>query len=134
MPHHPLRIQLSKADGFRVPQGAVAVGAGTVFANPFPTQEGEPCDKLQQTVDDFEDWLLKGPESEHWIGEGESADWQQWCSMVAAIPSLRGKQLASGALLSDPSHADVLAKLANGDKIPKIGIIFSTPVEAKKAG
>lgn len=57
----------------------------------------------------FEGWL--GPRWEdYWLGEVSRKERD---AMLDALPSLRGKNLACWCPLDEPSHADVLLRLAN---------------------
>ena len=110
----PIRIQLSRAKGWRMPENTVKVDRSTRWGNPFTADElfiagpmgkrlklqpGEPIGvagavmafrTLTQTI------LKREPEK-----------------MRAMLDPLRGKNLACWCKPGEPCHADVLLALAN---------------------
>ena len=102
----PVRIQLRRTKGWRMPPNTVSVARPTKFGNPF---------KIGQTVH-------VGPA---FSGRDEIvADAAHACrlyrrhlfnirSAVEIVAPLRGKNLACWCPLDQPCHADVLLKLAN---------------------
>lgn len=109
----PVRIQLSRATGWRMPPNTVKVDRSTRWGNP---------------------WKIVGPGSHRllWWVQGLRADVE--CSNEAEavalsirkfryyaathpdlIEPLRGKNLACWCKPGAPCHADVLIELANGD-------------------
>lgn len=113
---HPLRIQLSRQKGYRMPPGAVVVSRPSKWGNPFrlveqlyshPTFEAS----LEQfrgygrfsdpaaCVEMFRFWARFSPEAEPLRAQ--------------AVLFLRGKQLACWCNLDAPCHADVWCELAN---------------------
>lgn len=112
----PLRIQLSRAKGWRMPTGAVKVDRSTVFGNPFTVADcreagfcGTDEEISERCVEAFRCWL--GPMWRcNWDGpESEKAR----AKLLARMPELRGKQLACWCKPGAPCHADVLIKIAN---------------------
>jgi hypothetical protein len=96
MPETPKRIQRSRAKGWRMPAGAVYVGRGSKWGNPFKVARPE------------------------WTPEAVVALFEECCvpelqRQPLAIPSLRGRDLCCWCPLDQPCHADVLLKLANAD-------------------
>ena len=92
----PKRIQRKRVKGWRMPEGAVYVGRGTSFGNPY--------------------------RHEHFGGNREAvvaAYWrylhhQNGADVLNAVKrKLRGKDLACWCPLSQPCHADVLLEIAN---------------------
>jgi hypothetical protein len=98
----PKRVQRQRAKGWRKPQGAVYVGRGSKFGNPFDWRLGTRTgnDPREDAVVLFRNWL------KHSRGPSAPTD--------ADIASLRGKTLMCWCPLSSPCHADVLLELANG--------------------
>lgn len=102
----PIRIQLSRAKGWRMPDNTVKVDRATKWGNPFVVGE----------VKHF------GPS---WSGRDELiADADHACRLFRThmfnlrsaselIFPLRGKNLACWCKLDAPCHADVLLELAN---------------------
>jgi len=90
----PLRIQLSRSKGWRMPANTVKVDRGTRWGNPFrPGVDGtvEECLELyrKQVADDPE------------------------------LAMLRGKNLACWCKAGALCHADILLELANGGTGPR---------------
>ena len=84
----PKRIQRKRTKGWRMPPGAVYVGRGSAWGNPYT-----------------------GPDAV----EQYQAYASSWSSQkkVKAIRALRGKDLACWCKLSEKCHADILLKIAN---------------------
>lgn len=125
MADRPIRIQLRRTKGWRMPENTVKVDRSTKFGNPYliERQSGKVWDPVACT------WqgglhsvrLLDGP---YWyrcnLSRAEAAALS--CQMFAteAAPSmdlthLRGKNLACWCPIDAPCHADVLLELANRD-------------------
>jgi hypothetical protein len=85
----PVRIQQRRTRGWRKPPGAVCVGRGTRWGNPF---KHEPAAVL---VAKYRSWIVQQPE------------------LLADLDELRGKDLMCWCPLGEPCHADVLLELAN---------------------
>lgn len=112
----PIRIQLSRARGWRMPENTVRVDRATVFGNPFRVDQcreagfrGTDTDLAHRCVEAFRVWL--GPHwRENWDGpESEAAR----AALLAALPRLRGKNLACWCRPGAHCHADVLLDIAN---------------------
>ena len=89
----PLRVQLSRKKGWRMPPNTVKVTRPGRWGNPFRAAGAYTA---AQAVAEFKAELLSDP---------RKAD--------AAIAHLQGKNLACWCALDQPCHADVLLKLAN---------------------
>lgn len=139
----PARIRLSRAKGWRLPEGAVVVtrGPGKRWGNPFNLRHGDHCwtaiaqgfkgdarGRQAASVAMFRAWLLKGEAVTidgcglycDTPGQGRTAISTSPPIVVAAPPTLaeirqhlRGKPLACWCALDAPCHADVLLELAN---------------------
>jgi hypothetical protein len=97
----PVRIQRKRTAGWRKPAGAVYVGRGSKFGNPYNWQlgiEGDH-DPRAAAVSLYCDWLESG--------RGPSAPTD------ADIAALRGKDLMCWCALNQKCHADILLELAN---------------------
>lgn len=110
----PQRIQRKRIKGWRMPAGAIYVGRGTEFGNPFPVSEAEefhrlfgPPDNGETTVQTAVRWYRE------WLN-GEPVDREAAPPSRERIGLLRGKDLACWCKLSEPCHADVLLEIANG--------------------
>ena len=88
----PKRIQVKRTKGFRLPPGAVYVARPTKWGNPF-----RPGPRLtrEKMVAKYRAYLLKRPD------------------LMAALPELRGADLACWCKPDEACHADVLIELAN---------------------
>lgn len=121
----PERILRQRTKGWRMPAGAVYVGRGSAWGNPYRVVE---CGKFTddgsiawagrhdwelnyphhrtreeaatRAVEGFKDWLLNGTSDKAKYAR-ERLSW------------LRGKDLACWCASGQPCHADVLLKLAN---------------------
>ena len=90
----PIRIQLSRKKGWRMPQNTVSVARPGKWGNPFPIAEYG----RELAVRNYRRKL-----------EGMAA--------IGALDlsELRGKNLACWCKPGDPCHADVLLEMANMD-------------------
>ena len=98
----PQRIQLSRRKGWKMPPNTVKVDRSTKFGNPFHVCEGRSAG---EAVAAFVTWL--SVDSCHANIPGRKA------RLLAALPELRGKNLACWCPLDKPCHADVLLEIAN---------------------
>ena len=112
----PKRIQLRRTKGWRKPADAINVARPTRYGNPF-TVAGCLDAEFAATeagarvvcVEAFRDWL----NGRTWAA-GSGPEWdKKRDDYLAAIPDLRGHDLACWCPLDQPCHADVLLKLAN---------------------
>ncbi|MGQ9368962.1 DUF4326 domain-containing protein [Azospirillum sp. ST 5-10] len=107
----PQRIQLSRAKGWRMPPGAVKVDRTTKWGNPFPADGDQAA-----AVDRYRRWLAGTlPDEEFAAHAGRvrvraAADRE---AVLAALPELRGRDLACWCKPGTPCHVDVLLELAN---------------------
>lgn len=112
----PKRIQLRRTKGWRKPEGAIVVARPSKWGNPFRVDAcieagfADDEDKARAVVvQAFADWLR----GNRWAdGSGPAAD-ERHAAYLAAIPELRGRDLACWCPLDQPCHADVLLELAN---------------------
>lgn len=107
----PVRVQLSRAKGWRMPENTVKVDRTTMFGNPFAHTKPEVAQRM------FRAWLTGSMRSLPLIEcnrviIGPLGSYRR--DMLREIPSLRGKNLACWC--SGPHcHADVLLEIANAD-------------------
>lgn len=99
----PVRIQLSRAKGWRMPPNTVKVDRTTRFGNPF--RLAVPGRTRFQAANAFEQWMT--------IDTCTAGMAERRNALRAALPELRGKNLACWCPLNEPCHADVLLELAN---------------------
>lgn len=107
MPDRPIRIQLSRAKGWRMPPNTVKVDRSTMWGNPFrvgdrvqatPDLPVAVCFSQAEAVDAYRELL-------------ELPMMVQFRAQI--ITSLRGKNLACWCPIGSPCHADVLLEIAN---------------------
>lgn len=99
----PIRIQLSRAKGWRMPPNTVKVDRSTKWGNPFPIPKDHPWKDAAWSVLQFSFWIHR---LEHWPDKPEPPTADE-------LKTLRGKNLACWCKLGSPCHADVLLELAN---------------------
>jgi uncharacterized protein DUF4326 len=114
----PVRLTRSRAKGSRLtsPNGlpVACVTRGTKWGNPIKLQLQADKGRLlsvaaadakikerRQVLEMFRNQLL-------------GSQLEPWASMRAALPELRGKNLACWCAQGDECHADVLLEVANG--------------------
>ena len=116
----PKRIQLSRARGWRLPEGAVNVARPTKWGNPFrvgmpyfvmdimayrrdtPLSQAEWHEMTpQDAVDCYRKWMS--------LQVGKS----RYALLEEARQELRGHDLACWCPPGEPCHADVLLEIAN---------------------
>lgn len=94
----PQRIQRKRTKGWKAPEGAVYVGRGSVFGNPFTTAEyGD------NAAGWFQGWL-EGKFMYHYEQERRR-------EILRRLPELRGKTLMCWCRPGAVCHADVLIEL-----------------------
>lgn len=120
----PIRIQRRRTAGWRMPEGAIYVGRGTTYGNPFRIYEHCRGPNGDWGVEDTGRFNL--PMGHGWSREGAA------CAAVKAYAraldeayppistarfiladNLCGHDLACWCPLDMPCHADVLLELAN---------------------
>lgn len=92
----PVRVQLSRKKGWRMPPNTVKVARPTKWGNPFQVSEHGLITAINRFKDD-----ICHPNSR--LGFS-----------LADIEQLRGKNLACFCPLDQPCHADILLEIANG--------------------
>lgn len=103
----PKRIQRRRVKGWRMPEGAIYVGRGSRWGNPYdwrecPADVGSPEWARGAAVDAFREKLLTG------FGERALS-----FTCDDARQALRGRDLACWCPAGHPCHADVLLGIAN---------------------
>jgi hypothetical protein len=117
----PVRIQLSRKKGWRMPPNTVKVDRSTRFGNPWTVagavEAGYPAQHAaKECVFFFRQWVTKVPGSiTEMLADGD----HRLGTLLSGLPDLRGKNLACWCPIVDkdgnpvPCHADVLLELAN---------------------
>ncbi|OCC05224.1 hypothetical protein BA190_09990 [Labrys sp. WJW] len=117
MAERPIRVQLSRAKGWRMPDGTVKVDRSGPFGNPFTIAEcreggfkGNDFEIAARCVEAFRVWIDTPYWQNNWAGEESE---RQRTAMLKSIPALRGQNLACWCKPGWPCHADVLLEIAN---------------------
>lgn len=113
MPERPIRIQLSRTKGWRMPRNTVKVDRSTIWGNPFTVSDARDLGYYgpglpEFVVDCFIRWL-RGDRSA-WMGEESDT---AAALILSRLPELRGKNLACWCKPGQPCHADVLLEMVN---------------------
>lgn len=113
----PVRIQMSRAKGWRMPENTVKVARPHLFGNPFTMAgcreagfAGSDEEIAHRCVEAFRVWLSTPYWRNNWDGPKSE---RHRAAMLAGLPALRGKNLACWCRLVAPCHADLLLELAN---------------------
>ncbi|KWT70716.1 hypothetical protein APY04_0777 [Hyphomicrobium sulfonivorans] len=112
----PVRVQLKRTKGWKMPPNTVKVDRSTKWGNPFTASGcreagyyGSDAAINARCVDAFSVWL--GPSWRcNWDGPASEA---ARALILSDIAKLRGKNLACWCKPGDPCHADVLLEIAN---------------------
>jgi hypothetical protein len=112
------RIQLKRSKGWRMPPDTVKVDRSTIYGNPFTTENREGAESVAL----FREWLTNPT----WVDDCQQSYppvlTKHLCNrgavLLAALPKLRGKNLACWCKLpaegeEDICHGAVLIELAN---------------------
>lgn len=121
----PVRLQLSRRKGFNLQAlsletnglPAVVVRRPTKLGNPFTIAMAietgyarDEDDARGFVCDCFEDWLSDKPDRNWW--QGPESD-ERRAYILAAIPTMRGHNIACTCRLDQRCHGDLYLKLAN---------------------
>ena len=107
----PVRVQLSRKKGWRMPPNTVSVARPGKWGNPYRVGEILQVGGSELTAADAVDLFRVHIEQE--INPCVTVP-----DDVLDLSVLRGKNLACWCPLDQPCHADVLLELANGDTTP----------------
>lgn len=113
----PVRVQLSRKKGWRIPENTVAVCRPGKFGNPFKIanaiEMGYATEATAQQfiVNCFRDWLGPSHSGRDWW-QGPESD-KRRKAILDGLAELKGKNLACRCALDKPCHADILLELAN---------------------
>ena len=113
----PIRIQRSRAKGWRMPEGAVYVGRPTIWGNPFihPTNVAEAVEAYRRLTQGGMQSFEMGPDKLQFAKNRHpnTLHWAYADFVREHIDELRGRDLACWCPLDAPCHADVLLEMAN---------------------
>lgn len=113
----PVRVQLRRTKGWRMPDNTVKVARPTRFGNPWTVkaaiETGYGPERAQEyCVELFREWLTTSDGLTHMLTDSDYLRRQ----IIEGLPELRGKNLACFCPPNTPCHADVLLELANKDQ------------------
>lgn len=120
-PALPLRVQLSRAKGWKMPPNTVKVDRSSGFGNPFPIAKCKST-TMGVTRDTWCVGTWSGPAMWFVDTKDEAAQlavkaYRAWRPLHVSTEriqhALRGKNLACWCAHNAPCHADVLLELAN---------------------
>jgi len=111
----PVRVQLRRTKGWRMPPNTVSVARPTKFGNPWNVADaidiGFPAaSAAAYCVKLFRQWTQSNPDPLTLMFNGSDARRR---TLMSGLPELCGKNLACWCRLDQPCHADVLLELAN---------------------
>ncbi len=109
----PVRVQYSRARGWRKPPGTVLVARGTRWGNPFLLGEDGTANR-ERAVQEFRNALVEG---------------RLEITVEEVQRQLRGQNLGCWCPLDRPCHADVLLEVANRPESAG-----ATPIPAARQG
>ena len=95
----PIRVQLSRAKGWKMPPNTVYVGRPTKWGNPWGVTH--IC-SAEQAVANYREWV-------------GACNYLSTIDLARVTAELRGKNLACWCSLLDVCHADVLLEIANAE-------------------
>jgi hypothetical protein len=98
----PVRIQLSRRKGWRMPPNTMKVDRTTAFGNPF--RSSDDFGRAAAVVA-FKVWLLSPTLATPFLNERQR--------LISRLDELRGKNLGCWCPIGAPCHADVLLHIAN---------------------
>ena len=107
----PIRIQLRRTKGWRMPENTVNVARPGKWGNPFTIAaalESGIWKPRSLVVAAFKDWLDGYP----WACGSDTYE-KRRAAILDGLHLLHGKNLACWCALDQPCHADVLLELAN---------------------
>lgn len=103
----PVRIQLSRKKGWKMPENTVKVDRSTRWGNPFKLIHDS---QRAAMVGHFRQWVTRQHPT---VGGFADLVRGEPPKVSEIITRLRGKNLACWCRLDQPCHADVLLELAN---------------------
>lgn len=108
----PTRITLSRAKGWRKPDGAIVVSRPSIWGNPFAIKDARESGyeyAAKMAMQAFDDWL----HGDNWAcGSDIYAD--RRTLILSRLPELRGHDLCCWCKPGEPCHGDILIRMANG--------------------
>lgn len=137
MSEKPVRVQLKRTKGWRMPENTVKVDRTTKWGNPFVVDEPDALSKFLGSkwyvthggmkFNDIVDLYARTESEEPYVMFGWDrhsaasiavARFREVVARFLPLEEIRGKNLACWCKLGDPCHADVLLELANSNPKP----------------
>ena len=113
------RIQRRRTKGWRKPEGAVSVGRGTRWGNPYRVSKtAEGVWRLEDPSGRFTNLLTREKAARlavQWFSEAIANGWNNAPTRDEIRQELSGKDLMCWCPPELPCHADVLLEIANGE-------------------
>lgn len=127
----PVRIRLSRAKGWRKPEGAIVVSRPSRWGNPWKPGDPGRIDMLD--IELTAPRALDRADCAHYFGAWLRGEWtllpdrltplgvvsalrefdERREALLAALPAVRGRALCCWCPLDAPCHGDALLELAN---------------------
>lgn len=112
----PVRIQLRRVKGWKLPAGAVVVSRTSVYGNPWTLAEASEFFKPEfaaaVVTGEYRNWLLRGDDPECLAKFPLYRELHpKWKKLMARLPDLVGKDVACFCPLGSACHGDVLLEL-----------------------
>lgn len=121
----PVRIQLKRTKGWRLPADTVVVSRPSAYGNPFVEFRGRifaaplsvhfECRPAKDVADAYRLWL----EGKLLQAEAQGLYRERRVEILRLLPRLRGQNLACWCRIGSPCHADVLLEIANATQEKK---------------
>lgn len=105
----PQRIQRRRTKGWRAPEGAIYVGRGTKWGNPWRMDDFQSAADVARCYRQ----AIKSGRNGVW----DNPDHERWTSLPSTEEiraALAGHDLMCWCPLDQPCHADILLEIANG--------------------
>jgi hypothetical protein len=106
----PIRIQLKRTKGWKMPPNTVKVDRSTKWGNPFKVGSQFVRPKMKPGGGQIVNTVY---DNEHAVQLYKRFTAREVALQIAAYQELRGKNLACWCKPGTPCHADVLLKIAN---------------------
>jgi hypothetical protein len=147
----PTRIQRKRSKGWKMPANTIYVGRPTVFGNVSTCGHPHNCALVwcECCPHEGDDWCCVKSYREYVVSGIENRPsrsgllryasdaldgYPQRTKLVAALPTLRGKNLACWCSLDKPCHADVLLELANAAQSSANAVSGIPLIQSSKEG
>ena len=109
----PVRVQRRRVEGWRAPEGAVYVGRGSEWGNPWRVGDDDTVPDAAEATRLFRAAVV-GFTSNGSFCRPQAHPESYIGRIISNAPKLRGKTLMCWCSLDSACHADVLLEIANG--------------------